>query len=131
MGAAAPGLPVAVACCFDEAKGTCGSAAATGATCEVPSTPDTRCPGVDLGALGAAAGGAAAGLGNLMTGCCTPTGACGLDGSIFGRGCVENSEAKAMIGAIPFVGTLLNLPPALQCDRPQDLNDAGTDDAGI
>jgi hypothetical protein len=131
MGAAAPALPTAVACCLDVAKGTCGSAAATGATCEPPSVPDTRCPGVDLGGLGAIAGGATAGLGNLMTGCCTPTGACGLDGSIFGRGCVENGEAKAMIGAIPLIGTLLMLPPPLQCNRPQDSSDGGTDDAGL
>jgi hypothetical protein len=130
MGAAAlPGLPTPVACCVDEAKGMCGSAASEGATCEIPPTPDTRCPGVNLGALGAAAGGATAALGNLMTGCCTLAGQCGLDGSIFGRGCVENGEAKAMLGAIPLIGTLIMTPAAIACDHPVD--DAGAGDAGI
>jgi hypothetical protein len=129
-GAALPGLPTALACCVDEGTGTCGAAASEGATCEVFATADTRCPGIGLGALGAAAGGATAGLGNLAAGCCTASGACGLDGSIFGRGCVENGEAKAMIGAIPGIGTLLMVPPVLACDRPLDVDDAGAADAG-
>jgi hypothetical protein len=130
MGAPVAGLPAPVACCVDEANGTCGTAAMEGAACEVIATPDTRCPSIGLGGLGAAAGGAAAGLGNLAAGCCTPSGACGLDGALFGRGCVENSEVKAMLGAIPIVGTLLTVPPALACDRPIDVNDAGAADAG-
>jgi hypothetical protein len=55
---------------------------------------------------------------------------CGLDGSIFGRGCVENGEAKSMIGSIPGIGMLLTVPPALACDHPA-LEDAGAaEDAG-
>ncbi len=129
-GAAVPGLPMAVACCLDEAAGKCGTAAAEGAMCEAPAAPDARCPGFSLGALGAAAGGAASGLGALAQGCCTPSNMCGLDGSIFGRGCVENNEARTMLGAIPIIGTLLTVPAARACDAPI-ADDAGTDDAGI
>jgi hypothetical protein len=126
-GAAIPGLPMPVACCLDESNGTCGTAASEGAACEAPAAPDSRCPGFSLGALGAAAGGL---LGNTMQGCCTPNNQCGLDGSIFGRGCVENGEASSMISALPFIGTLIMFPPTLACDRPIE-DDAGVDDAGI
>jgi hypothetical protein len=130
MGAAVPALPMPVACCLDVSTGACGTAAAEGAMCEVPAAPDTRCPGFDLGALSAAASGGVAGLGNLMQGCCTPAGMCGLDGSIFGRGCVENGAARSMLSAIPVVGTLLMVPPPLMCNRPLE-DDAGAGDAGI
>ena len=121
-------LPSGVPCCQDASLGICGAAASEGAACELFAAPDTRCPSIDLGALGAAAGGAAAGPLNAF-GCCTANGACGLDGSLFGRGCVENSEARALLGMIPLVGSLIPLPPPLACDRP--LDDAGTPDAGI
>jgi hypothetical protein len=114
-------LPSPMACCVDESAGTCGTAAMAGAMCEARATPDSRCPGISLGALG----GAAAGLGNIAGGCCTPSGQCGLDGMIFGRGCVDNSEVGSMLGAL---GGLIMLPPAMACDRPQD--DAGAADAG-
>lgn len=131
MGQGAPlPLPTPVACCVDAANGVCGTAAAAGATCEVAATPDTRCPGIDLGGLGAAAGGFASLLGNLSTGCCTPAGQCGVDGSIFGRGCVENGEARAMLGQLPAIGALIPVPPSLACDRPL-VDDAGVDDAGM
>jgi hypothetical protein len=117
-----PGLPVAVACCVDEAEGTCGSAAAEGATCEPPAVPDERCPGVNLAQLGPIAGGLS---GQQMMGCCTPNGDCGLDGAFFGRGCVENGEARAQLGAIPLIGTLL--PNARRCDAPPETEE----DAGI
>ncbi|HKP60484.1 MAG TPA: hypothetical protein VJV78_27345 [Polyangiales bacterium] len=115
-------LPSAAACCIDESKGTCGTAAAVGATCEARATPDSRCPGVNLGAFG----GAAAGLTGLFSPCCTASNQCGLDGMLFGRGCVENSEVGAMLG--PLNGFLM-LPPARACDAPQE--DAGAADAGI
>jgi hypothetical protein len=124
-GAAIPGLPMSVACCLEESTGTCGTAASEGATCEPPATPDARCPGFSLGALGAAAGGAA--LGNLSQGCCTSSNMCGLDGSIFGRGCVENGEAKAMLGPL---STFLTVPGSMACDAPA-ADDAGAGDAGI
>jgi hypothetical protein len=63
-----------------------------------------------------------------MTGCCTPDNQCGLDGAIFGRGCVENSAAQAQLGAIPFLGTLIMIPPARACDAPPEPTD---EDAGI
>ncbi len=129
-GMATGGLPVPqpVACCVDAAVGTCGTAPTAGAACEPVAMADARCPSIDFGQLGAAAGGL---TGNLTRGCCTPGGMCGLDGAIFGRGCVENSEAKAMLGALPFIGTLLVTPPALMCDRPLE-EDAGVlDDAGL
>jgi hypothetical protein len=99
-----------------------------GAACEAPAKPDTRCPGFSLGGIGAAAGGAA--LGALAMGCCTPSNQCGLDGAIFGRGCVENGEVKTMLGAIPLIGTFLTTPPPMACDHPP-LDDAGAADAGI
>ena len=120
------GIPTPVACCVDEANGVCGIAATAGATCEVYATPDTRCPGIDLGA---AAGGLGAALGGLGQGCCTPTNQCGLDGAIFGRGCVDNGQARSMLSAIPLVGSFIMVPPALACDRP--VEDGGVDDAGI
>ena len=114
-------LPMPMACCADESKGTCGTAATAGAACEIPATPDARCPGLSLGALG----GAAAGAANLAAGCCTPSGQCGLDGMIFGRGCVDNSEVGAMLGPL---GGFLTVPAARPCDQP--LDDAGAADAG-
>jgi hypothetical protein len=129
IGAVAPGVPLPiptpVACCLDATGGVCGVAAMTGATCEAYATPDSRCPSVNLGALGAVAGG----LGNFGAGCCTVSGQCGLDGAIFGRGCVENNEARSMLGAVPFIGTLIAVPPAGACDMP--LDDGGVDDAGL
>ena len=115
-------LPMPVACCADESTGTCGTAAMAGAMCEIPATPDSRCPGISLGALGGAAAG---GLGMLAGGCCTPSGQCGLDGMIFGRGCVDNSEVQGLLGPL---GGFIMLPVARACDAPQE--DAGTADAG-
>jgi hypothetical protein len=64
-----------------------------------------------------------------MPGCCVAN-KCGLDGALFGRGCVENAEAKALLSAIPFVGGLITVPPARACDAPTDAADGGTEDAG-
>ena len=114
-------LPTPVACCAEESTGTCGTAAMAGAACEIRATPDSRCPGLSLGALGAAAGG----LANLAGGCCTPSGQCGLDGMIFGRGCVDNSEVGSMLGPL---GGFVMLPTPRACDQPAE--DAGVGDAG-
>jgi hypothetical protein len=118
------GIPAPVACCADEAKSECGSAPMAGGTCERPAVADARCPGVDLGQVGMMSGGD----GMPMPGCCIEN-KCGLDGALFGRGCVENGEAKTMLSAIPFVGDLISVPPARACDAPLDA-DGGTDDAG-
>jgi hypothetical protein len=120
-------IPMAYACCLDEGAGTCGISASEGGACEAKATTDPRCPGVSLGALGGAAGGG-------MAGCCIDN-HCGQDGTMFGRGCVENTQAAAMLQAIPLIGTLAQLPGALACDRPMDHQsdrDAGveTEDAG-
>lgn len=120
-------IPMAYACCLDEGAGTCGISASESGSCEAKATPDSRCPGVSLGALGGAAGGG-------MAGCCVDN-MCGQDGTMFGRGCVENTQAAAMLNAIPLIGTLAQLPGALACDRPMDHqndHDAGveTEDAG-
>jgi hypothetical protein len=119
-------LPQAVACCVDEETAQCGSAESEGATCEPPAVADDRCPGFDLSALGNLGG--AVGGGMQMTGCCTPNNQCGLDGAIFGRGCVENSAAQAQLGAIPFIGTLIMIPAARACDAPPEPTG---EDAGI
>lgn len=119
-------IPTAVACCVDEETAQCGSAESEGATCEPPAVADERCPGFDLSALGNLGG--AVGGGMQMTGCCTPNNQCGLDGAIFGRGCVENSAAQAQLGAIPLIGTLIMIPPARACDAPPEPTD---EDAGI
>jgi hypothetical protein len=121
-------VPASVACCVDEAKGTCGTAAMTGATCEPPATADPRCPGIDLGALAGLTAMFGAGAGGVMTGCCVNN-ACGLDGMLLGRGCVENSEAKTALAALPVIGTLINVPAPIACDHPD--TDSGVEDAGL
>jgi hypothetical protein len=120
-------VPASVACCVDEAKGTCGTAAMTGATCEPPAVADPRCPGIDLGALSGLTAMFGAG-GGAMTGCCVNN-ACGLDGMLLGRGCVENSEAKTALAALPVIGTLINVPAPIACDHPD--TDSGVGDAGL
>lgn len=122
-----PGAPTPVACCADQATGQCGSKLSAADACEPPATSDVRCPGVNLGALGALAGGAA---GDMMSGCCTESQQCGLDGALFGRGCVENGEAAGMLSAIPFVGGLIMVPAPKACAAPLDEADGGADDAG-
>lgn len=118
-GALAGALPMATACCLDESAGTCGISMGSGTTCEPPAVPDTRCPALDLGMFGAL-------LGGSMQGCCIDN-MCGQDGRIFGRGCVENSEAGAMLGGLPI---MVDIPPTLACDRPMEADgeDAGVDD---
>jgi len=116
------GVP-AEACCFSATDGTCGVAAMPGAACEVPAVVDTTCPSVDFGVLAALLGPMPAG----GFGCCTAAGQCGLEGSLFGRGCVENSEAATIVAAIPLVGTLVMLPTSVACGQ---AGDGGAEDGG-
>ncbi len=117
LGGLGGALPMPVACCLDDSAGTCGLAPMAGATCEKPAVPDDRCPGPDLGALGALAGG-------MMAGCCTDDGMCGVDGATFGNGCVENSAAASMIMAVPLIGSFIMIPPPRPCDATGE--DGGT-----
>jgi hypothetical protein len=118
------GLPAPVACCIEDTE-QCGTAAMQGATCEPPATPDPRCPDVDLGAL-ARFGGMGMGAEQAMLGCCIDN-QCGLNGALFGRGCIENDEAGATLAAVPFVGSFIAVPPARACDEASD-EDAGVPD---
>jgi hypothetical protein len=122
------GLPMTgaetVACCLDEQQGVCSSAAAVGTRCDTVAVSDERCPGVDLSALADLVGGLVDSTREAMIGCCTQ-GACGLDGKIFGRGCVENAEAKRMLSVVPVIGPLINVPPPRACDVGELDNDAG------
>lgn len=122
------GLPMTgaetVACCLDEEQGVCSSAASLGASCDTVAKSDNRCPGVDLSALtDLVGGGLLDSTRDAMIGCCTH-GACGLDGKIFGRGCVENAEAKRMLSVVPVIGPLINVPAPRACELDPD-NDAG------
>lgn len=122
---AALGLPSALACCADASQNACGVQASADVTCEPLASVDMRCPGVNLGVLGAFAGDAAAGL---MTGCCIDN-QCGLDGALFGRGCVEDSEASSLLTMIPLVGGLVQVPSARACDGTSQ--PSGDEDAGL
>ena len=113
-------IPMAVACCLDESAGKCGISTSPTATCEAPAVVDTRCPAANLGMLGPLLGA------NSMAGCCIDN-KCGQDGKIFGRGCVENSQAKAMVSAVPLVGSMFMFPASQACDAPK----MSTDDAGV
>ena len=123
------GLPMTgaetVACCLDEEQGICSSAASLGASCDTVAVMDTRCPGVDLSALSDLVGGLFDSTKDAMIGCCTHD-ACGLNGKIFGRGCVENAEAKRMLSVVPVIGPLISVPAPRACDQGEPDNDAGT-----
>ncbi|MFI5307529.1 MAG: hypothetical protein ACHQ53_09265 [Polyangiales bacterium] len=116
------GLPMAAACCLDETSGTCGISAGAGMMCQKMAVPDSRCPGPDLGALGALVGG-----GMAMSGCCTDSNQCGVDGAAFGNGCVEDGAAASMLSAIPLIGMLIMIPPPRACDASGGGNDAGSE----
>jgi hypothetical protein len=115
-------LPMPVACCFDAAQSVCGMETTAGAMCEAPARSDARCPGLDLGAFGGVLGG------SHMAGCCIDN-ACGLDGALLGRGCVENAEARTALAGIPLIGNLAKVPAPMACDRGNEA-DAGSEDAG-
>lgn len=116
------GLPMTgadtVACCLDADAGICSSAASASGTCDAVAVSDDRCPGVDLSALAALVGGLGERAQEAMIGCCTH-GMCGLDGKLFGRGCVENAEAKRMLSSVPVIGPLIRVPAPRSCaDEP-------------
>lgn len=79
----------AMPCCLDEAAGTCGMSIMGSACMEgitgTPGQSDPRCPGIDV-------------MGFIqLPSCCTDTGLCGIDASMFGQGgCVDLESAKAM-----------------------------------
>jgi hypothetical protein len=109
-------------CCVDEADELCGSASGPGVACDIPAAAESSCPGIDLSALASLVGGLGKKAESAMIGCCTH-GACGLDGALFGRGCVENADAKRMLSNVPIVGALITVPPPAACAM-QD-SDAG------
>jgi hypothetical protein len=120
-----------VGCCLEAASSTCSAGPIAGGTCDVLAVPEPRCPGVDLSALVALVGGLGSSA-QTMLGCCTHD-LCGQDGELFGRGCVENGEAKRMLSAIPVVGPLIKVPlpqqcPAAMSSQPQPHTDT---DAGM
>lgn len=118
-----------VGCCLDAASNTCSAAPIAAVACDVLAVPEPRCPGVDLSALVALVGGLGPSA-QTMLGCCTH-GMCGQDGELFGRGCVENGEAKRMLSAIPVVGPLIKVPLPMQCPAAMS-GQAQTDlDAGM
>lgn len=107
MGGGFPGGPSA--CCIDAAKGSCGIQGMTG-TCEPKPTPDPRCPVLT------------GGPGDL-TGCCTNSGMCGADVSMFGAGCAPLSDEMLR-------RFFSDAPAPRRCDG-QPLSDAGAADAGL
>lgn len=121
-------LPPAVACCFDTEQGVCGTIAA-GGMCEPPAKPDPACPSIDLSALSAIVGGLGSATPSGKSGCCTHN-ACGIDGEIFGRGCIRNEEMTKVVNELPVVGPLIVVPNAVTCvshDAPDpDAPDAGS-----
>jgi len=118
--ALAPGLlpPPPVACCMT-ATTTCGLAPMTNAMCEARAMPDPRCAGVGLSIPGMMGGAPVA------AGCCNAMSRCGVDGSAFGRGCVENAEAATMLGQL---AGFLSVPAPKACDDPLPM--AGTGGTG-
>ena len=121
--ALAPGLlpPPPVACCMNMATATCGIAPMTNAPCEARAMADTRCAGVSLMIPGMMGGQMVA------AGCCTAMNQCGVDGSAFGRGCVEASMAGAMLG--PLAG-FLSVPTPKTCDAPLPVAGSGGSGGG-
>ncbi|MEY4578941.1 MAG: hypothetical protein RL701_3644 [Pseudomonadota bacterium] len=91
---------------------------------------DSACPGIDLSALAALVGGLGKNAPNDKAGCCTND-ACGINGVIFGRGCVENDEMRRILQGVPVVGPLIAVPAAATCESPiakpvkQGLEDGG------
>ena len=144
-GGMTPALPMAMACCLDEAAGTCGLTAMAGGTCEAPAVVDDRCPRLEFPAPAGLPFDIGALLGpNVGAGCCTESGDCGLDGSLFGRGCVELSQAATMLGGAGMMdagtaapggglgglGGMLMFPEPQRCDAVTSGDDGGTDSDG-
>lgn len=114
----------AFACCRDEAAGECGYAMTENAPaemCNEPATPDTRCEDFEIPIE------IPLPLPPLGVGCCINN-QCGIDGQLFGQGCVENSAAEEMLTAQPMIGMFLmdGVPAPHACDMPLPV-DGGTD----
>jgi hypothetical protein len=103
-------------CCADESAGTCGSVNMADMSCQPPPEADSDCP-------------------MLMgtSGCCAENNECGVDASLFGRGCVSLVAISGMIPA-QFRMTL-GLPDPVDCDGQPIVTDAGMmstdEDAGM
>jgi hypothetical protein len=112
------GIPIPIACCIgSETASVCGTAPSATGTCEPRAADDPRCPSIDPGSLIMFSGGA-------INGCCTADNACGVDGALFGRGCIENAEAAVELGMIPFLGSSIKVPAPSAC-APVTGEDAG------
>lgn len=71
-------------CCVDPATGICGTLSMSGSgVCTAVPAPDPSCPSAVV-------------PGGVLTGCCTH-GACGLDYSYVGQGCVDDASPSAAI----------------------------------
>lgn len=121
-------IPDAVACCVDPDRGICGTAASSDDPCDSPTVLNPQCPGIDLSALAALVGGFGKDTPSDTTGCCTRD-ACGIDGLIFGRGCVENNEMRRILSAVPIVGPLITVPQPAVCESLGETPDGGFDPA--
>jgi hypothetical protein len=139
-GALGGGLPMAYACCLpDDECGYAMSENATGDACNEPAVEDDRCADfmLDLGPLGGMAdAGAALPPIEGGFGCCTEDNQCGVDGSLFGTGCNENSVAKTMLSSaipIPLIGPLIaaGIPDPKACDAPLPDAGPGDEDGGM
>jgi hypothetical protein len=110
------GFRLADTCCADESAGTCGAVNSTDMTCQPPPATDSDCP-------------------MLMgtPGCCAENNECGIDASLFGRGCVSLVTISGMIPA-QFRATL-GFPDPVDCDGKPIAMDAGMmstdEDAGM
>ena len=120
-------LPPTVACCLDSELGVCGTSDAID-SCEPAAEPDPKCPGIDLSALAAIVGGLGAATPSGKSGCCTHD-LCGIDGHIFGRGCIENEEMTKVVNALPVVGPLIVVPGRAVCQS-RRVPDPDAPDAG-
>jgi hypothetical protein len=101
------GLP---SCCAE--GNVCGTM--MGNTCTLPPKVDPSCPSVTIPVAGD------------VGSCCADNGKCGLDGSLFGMGCVDYEALKSSLGVL---GGVLTLPAEQSCGESE--RDAGADeDAG-
>ncbi|HKU38786.1 MAG TPA: hypothetical protein VJR89_11585 [Polyangiales bacterium] len=98
-------------CCADETKGVCGMSI-MGAACSGASAGDPRCPSIQ-----------AMGLFSIPS-CCTTSGQCGIDASMFGFGGCTDLASAAQMSMMSGSGTVIPAP------RTCDAGDAGTEDAG-
>jgi hypothetical protein len=109
----APSSPLGLpACCADQTIGMCGTM--MGNSCSLPPKVDPSCPSVTIPIAGE------------VGSCCADNDKCGLDGSLFGMGCVDY---KALTSSLGVLGGVLTLPPEQGCGESE--GDAGPDeDAG-